>query len=154
VLQVVSNSTISDRQGPSVSRRAGRLLTRKVTVDFDPVEAHIVRETPLSVPSHAIWAPSGPMRRLRSRGNAGWCFMNARSSTRRRPGDRGRPSQLVRAGKKRRREFQTEGLGGFEIDDQLEFGRLLYWKVGRSGAVENCAHVDSHLAIALAVLDP
>ena len=29
----------------------------------------------------------------------------------------------------RRRE--AERLGGLEIDDQLEFGRLDYWKIGR-----------------------
>jgi hypothetical protein len=33
-------------------------------------------------------------------------------------------------------------LGGLEIDDQLEFGRLDYWKIGRLLTLENSADVD------------
>ena len=44
------------------------------------------------------------------------------------------------------RHREAERLGGLEIDDQLEFGRLDYWKIGRLRTLENSADVDSRLA--------
>ena len=32
-------------------------------------------------------------------------------------------------------------LGGFEIDNQFEFGGLLYWQFGRFSALQNSRHV-------------
>jgi hypothetical protein len=39
----------------------------------------------------------------------------------------GKSNQLIRHGK-------SEGLGGFEVDDQFEFGRRLHRKIGKLGA--------------------
>ena len=44
---------------------------------------------------------------------------------------------LIRPLQERRRDRQTEGLGGLEVDDQLERRRLLHWEVGGLGAAEN-----------------
>jgi len=41
---------------------------------------------------------------------------------------------LIRPLQERRRERQTEGLGGLEIDDQLELRRLLEGEIGGLGA--------------------
>ena len=44
---------------------------------------------------------------------------------------------LVRAGEKGRRDFDTKRFRRFEIDGKQEFGGLLNRKVGRFGALEN-----------------
>jgi hypothetical protein len=41
---------------------------------------------------------------------------------------------LAGAGEQRRRDSKIEGLGGFEIDDQFEFGRRLQRKIGKRNA--------------------
>ena len=40
---------------------------------------------------------------------------------------------LVGAGEERRWNGEAEGLGGLEVDRQLEFGWLLHWQIGRLG---------------------
>src|SRR5262249_1675512 len=42
---------------------------------------------------------------------------------------------------------QAERLCRLEIDRQFEFGRLLYWKLGRSRALENASDVGASTAI-------
>ena len=45
------------------------------------------------------------------------------------------------------RNSKTKRLGGLEVDDQLEFGRLYHRQIGRFDALENFSDVDSGLAI-------
>ena len=54
---------------------------------------------------------------------------------------------FVGAAEQRCWEGQTEGLGGFQVDDKCNFCHLLNWQVGRFGALENFAGVDTLLAI-------
>ena len=44
---------------------------------------------------------------------------------------------LVGAGEQRWWHFEAKRLGGLKVDDHLEFGRLLNWKLGRVFAFEN-----------------
>jgi len=54
---------------------------------------------------------------------------------------------LVGAELDRRRQLDADRLGGLEVDDQLEFGGLLNWKIGRFRTVEYFDHVKSELTI-------
>src|SRR4029453_17673109 len=47
----------------------------------------------------------------------------------------------VGAAKQRKRHGKAEGLGGFQIDDQFDFGGLLNWEIGRLLPLENPAGV-------------
>src|SRR5258707_5894111 len=64
---------------------------------------------------------------------------------------------LVRAGQQRRRDFESERFGSFQVDCKIEFGRLLDRQVGRARAVENAINVKCgttvHLATVRAVGD-
>src|ERR1700721_2321993 len=53
----------------------------------------------------------------------------------------------LRAGGGGLRHGEAERLGGLEIDDQLEGGRLLHRQIGRLGAVEDLSGVNADLAI-------
>jgi hypothetical protein len=39
------------------------------------------------------------------------------------------------------RHVESERPGGLKIDDKLEFGRLLYWKIGRTLALEDAIDI-------------
>ena len=54
---------------------------------------------------------------------------------------------LVGAASSVERHVEAERLGGLEVDDELELGRLLDRQVGRFLALENAADVDAGLAI-------
>jgi hypothetical protein len=48
---------------------------------------------------------------------------------------------LIRALQERRGDRQAKGLGGLEVDDQLELRRLLDGEIAGLGALENLVHV-------------
>ena len=52
---------------------------------------------------------------------------------------------LVRQAEDGSWDRETQGLGGLEVDDQLELGRLLHGQIGRLGAFEDLVHVDGAL---------
>src|SRR5712672_1958701 len=54
---------------------------------------------------------------------------------------------LVGAGEQRGWHSEAEGLGGRQIDHELELGRLLDRQIGRLGALENFSGVLASLAI-------
>jgi len=56
-------------------------------------------------------------------------------------------NHLVGAGEERLRHGQAEGFRGFQVDDQLELGRLLDRQVGGLGTSENPADIRPSLAI-------
>ena len=51
------------------------------------------------------------------------------------------------AGEQRGRHVDAQRLGGLEIDNQLEFGRLHHWKIGGLRTLENPTDIDAYLAI-------
>src|SRR5215813_10606127 len=55
----------------------------------------------------------------------------------------------VSAAKQRKRYGKAEGLGGFQIDDQLDLGGLLNWKIGRLLPLENSAGVYAEQTVRL-----
>ena len=61
---------------------------------------------------------------------------------------------LVGAGEDRLRHGEAERLCGLQVDDQLEFRRLLDWQIGRIGAVEDLSDIDAGLAIGPVKLGP
>src|SRR5262249_16709757 len=56
---------------------------------------------------------------------------------------------LVGAAKQRKRYGKAEGLGGFQIDYQLDLGAVLNWKIGRLPPFENPAGVSPEQTVRL-----
>ena len=48
---------------------------------------------------------------------------------------------LIRPRQQRRRDGEAEGLRGLQVDDEVEFRRLLNRKIARLGALENLIHI-------------
>src|SRR6266852_2793167 len=53
---------------------------------------------------------------------------------------------FIRPLQQRRRDCQAEGLGGLEVDNQLELGRLLDGEIAGLGALEDLVDVASSMA--------
>jgi hypothetical protein len=61
-----------------------------------------------------------------------------------RPGQEPLLDQFVGSGLQRFRDGEAEHFGGLQVDDQLNFCRLLYRKVGRPLTLQNSAGVDAN----------
>jgi hypothetical protein len=57
---------------------------------------------------------------------------------------------LIGCSQQRFRDGEAEGVGGLEVDDQIEFGRLLDRQVGRFLAFENAPGIDASLVESIA----
>src|SRR5215831_13172267 len=54
---------------------------------------------------------------------------------------RGSLDHLVRQHQEMRGNGEPKGLGGLEVDDELELRGLLHWQVARLGAFEDFVHI-------------
>src|ERR1044071_3859669 len=57
-------------------------------------------------------------------------------------------------GQNRLRDSEAQRLRGLEVDDEIEFRRLLDWKIGRLLALQDAADVDARLTIHVQEVGP
>src|SRR5262245_47006650 len=63
-----------------------------------------------------------------------------------RPRARSLLDDVIGAGKEGRRHSEAQCLCGLQVDDELEFSRLLEGKIGRIGTLEDSVHVTCRFA--------
>ena len=100
-----------------------------------PHPSELVRlKDPRSVSSSRWWTGAAPRRRAARRG----------APPPYQPGTCGGRSldQFIRPPQQRRRDREAEGLGGLEVDDQLELRRLFDGEVGGPRALQDFVDVD------------
>ena len=61
---------------------------------------------------------------------------------------------LVGAGKQHRWHGKSERFGGLQVDDQLEFGGLLHWKIGRLSTFQHLVDVAGRAPIRVSDICP
>src|SRR5262249_55141382 len=61
---------------------------------------------------------------------------------------------LVRPIQQRLRNYDTDLLGGLEVDHQLKFRRLLDRQIGGLGTLQNPVHVIRYASVVLSVVSP
>src|SRR5689334_12531716 len=61
---------------------------------------------------------------------------------------------LIGGTDKGRRHIQAERLGGFQVDDEMEFGRLLHRQVGRPLALQDAIDITGGKAKGFDPIDP
>ena len=66
----------------------------------------------------------------------------------------GLPDDLVGLEEEGRGNGDTQGLGGREVDDQLELHGLLHGEVGRFGTFQNLVHVVGGTAVLVGAVHP
>src|SRR5262249_31919313 len=63
-------------------------------------------------------------------------------------------NHFIRPEQQRRRDGEAERLGGLEVDDKFERGRLLHWEVARLGALEDLVDIGRGAAEVVTLNDP